>query len=318
MRSELKLWEVLAVGAVAALLAVFMLRWAMEGAVHNRKPQTVPDIKGRSLQAALDMLGPLNIGLMKTGTEFDNSVPVSSVLRQEPPAGTVVREGKIVRVVVSQGGETVLAPTIVGLPLRNAEMMLRQAQLLLGEVEEQYSLKLEKGMVLSQDPKAEASVERNALVNVTVSKGAPPAGVTLMPDFARKNITEVQAWAASAGVTVSESKDMTSPFAGGTVLSQTPAADTVLSGKEKVSVVVSGKKLKPGEDGPAAKTFHYELPVGGAESLVRIVVADKYGERELFNGLRRAGSKIDLPIQETGGARVKIFLNGILVEERDL
>ena len=301
-----------------ALFTVFMLRWAIEGVVHNRKPQTVPDIKGRSLQAALDMLAPLNIGLMKTGTEFNNSVPVSSVLRQEPPAGTVVREGKIVRVVVSQGGETVLAPTIVGLPLRNAEMMLRQAQLVLGEVEEQYSLKYEKGVVIAQDPKAEASVERSSLVGVTVSKGAPPAGLNLMPDFTRKTLADVQAWSASSGVNVSESKDMTSPFPGGTVLSQTPAPDTVLTGKEKLSVVVSGKKGKTGEGAVATKTFHYELPVGGGESLVRIVLADKYGERELFNGLRRAGSKIDLPIQETGGARVKIFLNGILVEERDL
>lgn len=318
MRENVGLLEVVVAGGFVALLAVFLLRWGIEGAVHNRAPQTVPDIKGRSLANALDLLSPLKMGLMKTATEFDNSVPVSSVLRQEPPAGTIVREGKIVRVVVSQGGETVLSPTIVGLPLRNAEMMLRQSQLLLGEVEEQYSLKFEKGMVLSQDPKAETSVERNSLVGVAVSKGAPPAGVTLMPDFARKNVTEAQAWAASSGIPVAETKDMSSPFPYGVVLSQTPAADTVLSGKEKISVVISGKKGKAGEEGPAMKTFHYELPVGGSESLVRIVVADKYGERELFNGLRRPGSKIDLPIQETGGARVKIFLNGILVEERDL
>lgn len=318
MRGNTRAVEVLFVGALLAAFSYVVLRWGIEGVVHNRKTQVVPDMKGRSISAALDMLGSLNLGLMKDGAEFDNSVPVSSVLRQVPPPGTVVREGKVVRVVVSQGGETVLAPSLVGLPLRNAEMFLRQGQLVLGEVNESYSLKFDKGVVLSQEPKAEASVERGSLVNVVVSGGAPPAGIALMPDFQRKTLADVQAWSAASGVTVTDTKDLTSPFPGGTVLTQSPAPDTVLQAGAKISVVVSGKKGRPGEEGPAAKTFHYELPVGGAESLVRIVVADKYGERELFNGLRKPGSKIDLPIQETGGARVKIFLNGILVEERDL
>jgi hypothetical protein len=48
-------------------------------------------------------------------------------------------------------------------------------------------------------------------------------------------------------------------------------------------------------------------------------VVDQYGERELFNGTRPPGSKIDVPVPDAGaGARMKIFLNGILVEERDL
>jgi serine/threonine-protein kinase len=290
----------------------------MDGVVHTRKTQTVPDLKGRSLSSALDQLSSLNLGLRKDGTEFDGAVPISSVLRQDPPAGTVVREGKVVKVVVSQGGETELAPAVIGLPLRNAEMMLRQSQLLLGEVSESYSLKQEKGVVLSQDPKAEASVERNALVNVVVSGGPPPAGISLMPDFQRKLVAEAREWASGAGITVKESKDMSSLFPYGTILSQEPNPDTVLSGDTKVTFVISGRPGKGGSEDAAAKNFHYELAQGGSDSLVRIVVVDKYGERELFNGLRKAGSKIDLPIQETGGARVKIFLNGILVEERDL
>ncbi|MBI3565079.1 MAG: PASTA domain-containing protein, partial [Elusimicrobia bacterium] len=181
-------WEMAAASAVFLAFAFWAVNWGVEGIVHNRKTQTVPDLKGRSLSAALDMLAPLNIGLRKTGVEFDASVPIASVLRQDPPAGTVVREGKTIRVVVSQGGQTVQAPSVIGLPLRNAEMLLRQTQLALGEVSEAYSLKAEKGLVLSQDPKGETSVERDALVNLVVSGGAPPSGVSLMPDFSRKTL----------------------------------------------------------------------------------------------------------------------------------
>jgi len=304
-------------GLALAVFAYAMIQWGLEGVIHHRKTQVVPDLRGRSLSAALEMLSPINLGLRKEASEFDGSVPIASVLRQDPPSGTVVREGKIVKVVLSQGGETVLAPGVVGLPLRNAEMLLRQSQLLLGEVSEAYSLRHDKGVVLSQDPKGEASVERSSLVSVVVSAGPPPAGVVLMPDFLRKNVAEAQAWAAGAGIAVRETKDPTSLFPYGVILSQTPPPDAVLSAETAVSLVISGRAGKSPQ-GQAAKTFHYEIPQGSSESLVRIVVVDQYGERELFNGLRKPGSKIDLQVQETGGARARIFVNGILVEERDL
>ena len=107
---EVLVWEVVGVSLVFGVVTFYMLQWGIEGVIHSRKTQTVPEIKGRSLSSALDMLSSLNLGLKKGGAEFNNSVPISSVLRQDPPAGTVGREGKIIRVVVSQGGETVLAP----------------------------------------------------------------------------------------------------------------------------------------------------------------------------------------------------------------
>lgn len=314
----IKAWEVGLAFLALAVLAAFVGQWALEGVIHSRKTVTVPDLKGRSISAALDMLAPLNLGIEKKGTEFDGSVPIASVLRQEPPMGTVVREGKIVKVVVSQGGQTVLAPSIVGLPLRNAEMLLRQNDLALGEVSDAYSLKQDKGIVLSQEPKSETSVEKNALVNVAVSAGPPPSGVELMPDFLRKNISDAQQWAQGAGLTITQTKDPSSLFPAGVILTQSPDPDAVLASDTKINFVISARPGAAGEAQQPQKMFHYELSQGGSESLVRIVVIDKYGERELFNGLRKPGSKIDVPLDETGGAHAKIYVNGILVEERDL
>lgn len=316
--SNVGMLEIGLTGLVLFVVVWFGGQWALEGIVHSRKTQTVPNLKGRSIAAALDDLAPLNIGLRKTGTEFDAAVPIASIVRQDPAAGTVVREGKTVRVVVSQGGATVLTPSIVGLPLRNGEMLLRQAQLALGEVSEAYSLKQEKGSVLTQDPKPESSVERDTLVNVVVSNGPPPNGVALMPDFSRRELSEAQSWASGAGVTLTVKTDASSLFPGGTVLSQSPSADAVISPDDKVTLTVSGRKGGPAKTAAASKTFKYELPVGGTDSQVRIVVVDRLGERELFNGLRKPGSKIEVPVQDTGSARVKIYMNGILVEERDL
>lgn len=318
MKRPVRPWEAAVGGVLLAGLAWFLVQWIAEGLIHSRKTQAVPDLKGRSLAAAVDMLAALNLGLKKEGTEFNSGVPVSAVIRQTPAPGTTVREGKVIRVVLSQGGETVFVPNVVGLPLRNAEMLMRQGSLALGEVSEAYSMRLDKGMVLSQEPKAETSVERNSLINVVISGGPPPAGVLLMPDFLRRNIAEATAWAAQQRMTVSVSSDSTSLFPYGVILTQVPPPDSVLAPESTVSFIVSGHLSSSAQGASSSKILHYELSQGSSESLIRIVVSDRYGERELFNGLRRPGSKIDLPIEETGSARVKIFVNGILVEERDL
>ncbi|MBI4051373.1 MAG: PASTA domain-containing protein, partial [Elusimicrobia bacterium] len=260
---------------------------------------------------------PLGVALLKEANEFNSSVPIGSILRQIPSPGTVVREGKIVRVVVSQGGETVFVPTLVGLPLRNAEMLLRQRQLLLGEVSESYSLHVEKGMVLFQDPKAEVSTAKNALVNVVVSAGPPPSGIILMPDFRQRQISEASNWAKGLGFAIQVQSDPDSLFPNGLILSQQPPPDAVVSSETEIKFAVSGRSKESSSATPV-KHLHYEVSQGGSDSLIRIVLVDQSGEREVFNGLRPPGSKIDLTIPQTGSAKIRIFANGILVEEREL
>ncbi|MBI5595891.1 MAG: PASTA domain-containing protein [Elusimicrobia bacterium] len=309
--------ELVVVLVLLGAVGLLGFRWAMDGIVHSRAVQTVPPVVGKSIAGALDILGPLNLAIMKEGSEFNSAVPIGSILRQRPPAGTRVREGKAIRVVVSQGGETVFAPAVSGLPLRNAEMLLRQGQLTLGEVSESYSLRLEKGLVLSQDPAAESSVERNSLVNVVVSAGSPPEEIVLMPDFLRKNLAEASKWASEVSVPLAINKDASSLFPYGTILAQDPAADAVVDDETKVKLTISARPTDA-KDKASMTDLQYQVPQGSADALVRILLTDTHGERELFNGLRAPGTKIDLAVPQAGRARVKIFLNGILVEERDL
>lgn len=309
--------ELVVVLVLLGAMGLLGFRWAMDGIVHSRAVQTVPVITGKSIAGALDVLAPFNLAIMKEGSEFNSAVPIGSILRQRPPAGTKVREGKAIRVVVSQGGETVFAPAVSGLPLRNAEMLLRQGQLTLGEVSESYSLRLEKGLVLSQDPSAESSVERNSLVNVVVSAGPPPEEIVLMPDFLRKNLAEASKWASEVSVPLAITKDASSLFPYGTILAQDPAADAVVDDETKVKLTISARP-SDAKDKASMTDLQYQVPQGSADALVRILLTDTHGERELFNGLRAPGTKIDLSVPQAGRARVRIFLNGILVEERDL
>jgi len=314
----MRLLETALVTVFLATVAFFSLDWAFSAIVHNRKEVPVPDITKKSSMAALQLLSPKGLSLRFEGTEFDANVPVGSVIRQNPPAGTIVREGKAIRAWFSQGGETVFAPNLVGLTIRNSEMLLRQSQLILGEVSESHSLHFEKGVVMAQEPKADSSLSKNAMMNVVVSAGPPPSGIMLMPDFVQKPAEDANKWAKDAGIILQISEDPASLFPAGTVLSQSPAPDAVLSKDSKVELTVS-KRGDAGASQAKVHRIHYELPQGGAQNQqVRIVLLDQAGEHEVFNGFRGAGSKVDLTAPYNGPAKARTFVNGILVEEKEM
>ncbi|HBA60766.1 MAG TPA: hypothetical protein DCZ92_08095 [Elusimicrobia bacterium] len=302
------------VGFALCVLTYFLFSWTMETVIHNRKEVIIPDISGKSSVSALQVLSENNLAMKIEGYEFNETVPIGTVLRHTPSAGVTVREGKIIKVVFSQGGESVFTPNLIGLPLRNAELMLRQRQLGLGEVSESYSLKAEKGTVLSQDPKPELSVSKNTMVQVTVSAGHPPAGIIMMPDFRQKKKDEAQQWASQNGVTVNMTEDPGSLFPGGTIIDQKPDPDTVVNAESRITLTYSSRKGGAGED--REFRVHYEVSQSGSQRNIRVVAVGKQGDREIFNGLRDPGSKIDLSVPYAGAEKIRIFVNGILVEER--
>lgn len=302
------------VGFALFILTYLLFSWTMETVIHNRREVIIPDIAGKSSVNALQVLSENNLAMKIAGYEFNESVPIGTVLRHVPAAGVAVREGKIVKVVFSQGGESVFTPNLIGLPLRNAELLLRQRQLSLGEVSEAYSLKAEKGMVLAQEPKQELSVSKNTLVQVTVSAGNPPAGITMMPDFRQKKSEEAQQWASNNGLSLNITEDSSSLFPGGTIIEQKPDPDTVVSPDSRINLTVSSRKGNFGEE--REFRIHYEVSQSGAQRHIRVVALGKQGDREIFNGFRGPGSKIDLSLPYAGAEKVRIFVNGILVEER--
>ncbi|HBT60249.1 MAG TPA: hypothetical protein DEB40_00710, partial [Elusimicrobia bacterium] len=64
-KGELRPLETVLVGLLLAVIVFFLLQWGIAGVIHARRTQTMPELKGRSISAALDQLAPLNIGLRK-------------------------------------------------------------------------------------------------------------------------------------------------------------------------------------------------------------------------------------------------------------
>lgn len=304
------------IGVITAIIifSYFAFNWVIESVIHSRKEVVVPLITGKSPSTALEELSKVNLAMQVVGKEYDASVPVGTILRQKPQAGIKVREGRIVKVVISYGGEAVFVPNVVGIPLRNAELYIRQRQLLLGQVTERYSNKFPKGVVISQEPASDVQVEKNTYVNLLVSAGSPPPGVLLMPDFRQKSITEFYKWVEeNKNVKYKIEKDPSSIFPKDTIIDQSPDVDSVVPQNEYVVITISNNSR---DESKNQFIVVHQVPKSGTSKNVRIVAYTDNGEKEIFNGIKEPGSRIELSVPRESVKKVRIYVNGTLVEEK--
>jgi serine/threonine-protein kinase len=275
----------------------------------------VPNIEGKSLTEALNLVSKSGLGLRKVGESFNKDLPIGTVISQYPKVGMVVREGRYINVVISLGGEKIFVPNIVGEFRRKAELTLRQYNLFVGSVTENYSLRYQKDRIISQEPVEGTIVDKNTAVNFVVSLGIPPEDVILVPEFVNRNIEEVKFWAEKIGLTIEIKETEGTP---GIVISQNPPADTLITLQDKLEIVV-GKLLenKVIQSFVKEPNFFYEIPsMGNMLKNVKILQVSVDGEQILYNKPTIPGTKISLYVPPKTNSKIRIFIDGILIDEK--
>lgn len=316
LRTRRKAWIIAGVIAGFFLVLIFIsIDWVFGALVHTRKEVQVPDITQKPVTAALNALAANNLALKQAGVEFAKDVPSGSVLRQLPTAGSTVREGRIIRVWISQGDEMAFVPNVVGSDLRAAQLAVRQAGLLVNKVENAYSLTHEKGLIVSQSLKADSMVEKGQGIDLVISNGQPPSSVVLVPNFKNKKLSEATLWASAQNIDLIIKEDPDSVFPNGTIAAQNPEGDSQMTPGSNLEVTVSRRQVEGDEK---VYHLHYEMPQGKNASRVRVLLIDELGEREMMNDMQQPGSKIDVEIPYSGKATVRISVDGVLVREREV
>ena len=133
------------------------------------------DVKGRDSSSA-KMLLENNDYKTEFIEEYDDVIEAGYVIRTEPEAGEMLPKGEVVRVYVSRGREIkyVECPDIVGRKQARAEKMITAANLVVGEIRQEYSDSFDKGIVISQDVAAGSQAEEGSMVSFVVSLGSEP------------------------------------------------------------------------------------------------------------------------------------------------
>ncbi|MDR3113527.1 MAG: PASTA domain-containing protein [Endomicrobium sp.] len=308
MKTIIKLFVILLVLAGACYYSFNMIMTAF---IHSEEEIVLPDVKGKSVVEALNELSSMGLSLRKEGEEFNQTLAPGVVLRQSPPAGMNVRKGKTIKVTISQGGEMIYVPDLVGQTVRAADIMLKSSSLMIGEISRKYSVVAEKGVVISQDPTSSSSVEKDAVINLVVSDGVPPEGIVLMPDWINKPAAIAKEWAQSQSLSIDIKTEQNSSVLADTVLKQSPAPDANLSKNDKIVLYVSEiPKDKVGQI-----IFNYTVPGAKGNKRLQFVLADDKGEKIIFNAVKKPSEKISIPVEPDGQAVIKVYINKKFIED---
>jgi eukaryotic-like serine/threonine-protein kinase len=205
----------------------------------------VPDVTGLPERRAAKTLQDRNF-LVETEERFSNQVDEGLAIGTEPKAGSKLKSGSTVTLIVSKGGNLVDVPNVVGLQQQIAENQLEAADLI-PNVETQNSDQSE-GTVVAQDPAGATQVESGSEVTVVVSTGA---GSVIVPDVEGLFRDGAVRVLSNRGLdVVVQEETTTDPAEDGRVIDQAPAAGARLRQGDTVTIVI-GVADQSSEPAPA-------------------------------------------------------------------
>lgn len=169
-------------GAIVATIAILGLLGAGGYYVYTKvadKPSSnqvsdnvaIPNVAGQPEAAATAQLQGLGLKVERR-EEASPQVPKGQVIATTPAAGSQIRGGATVTLVVSTGKEIIEVPDLKGQTTEEASTTLSKLGLQLdGVVKEDASDKVPAGKILDQSPGAGAQVSKGSHVAITVSSG---------------------------------------------------------------------------------------------------------------------------------------------------
>jgi serine/threonine-protein kinase len=163
------------------------------------------------------------------------------VISQTPLPGSGIKKGRQVHIVISQGPSDTQAPKLIGENFRKADIMIRQAGFMPGDVSRVFSDTIERDTVIAQDPVAGSQLERGGRVSILVSAGKK-AAVFVMPRLSGKKAEEVVRILDRMGMQhrmVSRATSMQSRTGDRIVVNQRPSAGYPVASDTTVDIVVS-------------------------------------------------------------------------------
>jgi len=150
------------------LLLIALLAWGLVAATAGPTTTRVPNFIGLSLPDAQTLASRDRLTLHTT-TAPSNSFAKNTVMRQDIPLGTVLKNGTTVTVTISSGPPPCCTvPDLSGMTVAEAKAALARAHLTLGTQGVQLLTSGEAGTIVDQSPSAGTRLKPGQRVNVVV------------------------------------------------------------------------------------------------------------------------------------------------------
>lgn len=203
----------------------------------------IPDLKEIDLKTATDMIQNSGFVLGTVTSEYSDTVPKDSVIRQNPAADANAQKGAKIDLVVSKGPEIKYTnvPDLTGRTLNEALNLLTSAKLQIGnKTEIPVTDKALDGKIVNQNPAKNSQVKEGSAVDISINVYKEPEKVAV-PNLKNLTVKAARQLAVDKGFTISTTGQDTD-----IVESQDPEADklypkgTVINVKVKAATTTGG------------------------------------------------------------------------------
>ncbi|MFD5016783.1 Stk1 family PASTA domain-containing Ser/Thr kinase [Streptomyces chartreusis] len=196
----------------------------------------VPPLLSKTEAQARDRLEDAGLDVGKVERAYSDTVKRGTVISTDPGTGARIRHNDSVKLVISQGPETVKVPDIEGYPLAKARTELKESGLQPGMVKREFNDDVTRGSVLSADPGTGTEVRSGSAIKLIVSKGSPVD----VPDVTGEDPADARAELEEAGLKVKiASARVNSEFDAGQVAQQSPAEGKQAAEGDTVTLTLS-------------------------------------------------------------------------------
>lgn len=223
---------VIAVIVVSVLVDQVVLPWI----VSMTPTVTVPNVVGLQAEQGQTIMQSAGLNVAQVREQFSDDTPAGMIMSQLPYAQAIVKEGRRAYLTVSKGIETIRVPRLYGLTQRDARLALMRSGLILGSVSFRADSVVSSGYIIAQSIAEGTPSQRESIVDVVVSSG----GGSPVPDVVGLSVAEAQELLTSSGfvlgVTVQRSS---SAFESGTVIGQSPKADSSAAPGSAVALIIA-------------------------------------------------------------------------------
>ncbi len=221
------------VGIVSAFAVVALLL--------RQEEVRVPDLTGQDIVSVIETVAQQGLQLKVDRREPNPTLPRDSVISQSPPPGSGIKKGRQIHVVISQGPSELLAPKLIGENFRRADILVRQAGFITGDISRVFSENVDRDIVIAQYPQYGSSLEKGGTITMLVSSGKRP-DLLVMPKLLGKKAEEALRIVDRMELqhrVITRARADKSPGTERTVISQKPGAGYPVSADATVDIVVS-------------------------------------------------------------------------------
>ena len=198
----------------------------------------LPDVVGLDKNEAIRQLEALKLSPIEVGPRYDSRYEVDEVIFQKPYAGTNVKENRRVYIHISGGEPLIKMPQLIGKTNRDATIKLNRIGLFVRELEEVRS-ELPRGIIVEQEFPFEHELEKGDSVNLQISVG-PQLGMVRVPELIPRSEKEAIKILHRLRLKLGTKTYRASPtLLPNTIISQTPAPNSLLSIGDSVNVIIS-------------------------------------------------------------------------------